>query len=122
MKEEVEAETQILAALAMEGEEKAAMLAAQVEEQGLQLPDLEDALRQAQQRSSEQRGAVAQVQEQIQVLAADQRNNEEQSRQLNQRHERLLADRNPLAAPEAERIANLQHRFQFSHDVSEHPA
>src|SRR5437764_7762025 len=119
MKEEVEAETQILAALAMEGEEKAAMLAAQVEEQGLQLPDLEDALRQAQQRSSEQRGAVAQVQQQIQVLAADQRNIEEQSRQLNQRRERLVADRNALAAPDEQRLANLQQQLQAAQEAAE---
>jgi chromosome segregation protein len=43
------------------------------------------------------------VQQQIQVLAADQRNIEEQSRQLNQRRERLVADRNALAAPDEQR-------------------
>jgi hypothetical protein len=43
---------------------------------------------------------VTQVQQQIQVLAADQRNIEEQSRQLNQRREKLAADRNALAAPD----------------------
>lgn len=118
-KEEAEAETENLAALAMEGEEKATLLAAQVEEQGLQLPDLEEALRQAQQRSSEQRGAVAQVQQQIQVLAADQRNIEEQSRQLNQRRERLVADRNALAAPDEQRLANLQQQLQAAQEAAE---
>lgn len=118
-KEEAEAETENLAAQGMEAEEKATLLAAQVEEQGLQLPDLEEALRQAQQRSSEQRGAVAQVQQQIQVLAADQRNIEEQSRQLNQRRERLVADRNALAAPDEARLANLQQQFEAAREAAE---
>jgi len=118
-KEEAEAETENLAAQAMEAEERAALLAAQVEEQGLQLPDLEEALRQAQSRSSEQRGAVAQVQQQIQVLAADQRNIEEQSRQLNQRRERLLADRNALAAPDEQRLANLQSQLASAQEGAE---
>jgi len=118
-KEEAEAETENLAAQAMDAEEKAALLAAQVEEQGVQLPDLEEALRQAQQRSSEQRGAVAQVQQQIQVLAADQRNIEDQSRQLGQRRERLVADRNALAAPDEQRIANLQQQLQAAQETAE---
>jgi chromosome segregation protein len=118
-KEEAEVETENLAAQTMEAEEKAALLAAQVEEQGLQLPDLEEALRQAQQRSSEQRGAVAQVQQQIQVLAADQRNIEDQSRQLNQRRERLVADRNALAAPDEQRLANLQQQLQAAQETAE---
>jgi chromosome segregation protein len=42
--------------------------------------------------NAEQRAAVVQVQQQIQVLAADQRNIEDQSRQLTQRRERLRAD------------------------------
>src|SRR6476660_5507721 len=103
-KEEAEAETENLSSLAMQGEEQATMLSAQVEEQGMQLPDLEEALRQAQARSLEQRGAVTQVQQQIQVLAADQRNIEEQSRQLNQRRERLRTDQNALAAPDEARL------------------
>jgi chromosome segregation protein len=118
-KEEAEAETENLAAQTMDAEERATLLAAQVEEQGLQLPDLEEALRQAQSRSSEQRGAVAQVQQQIQVLAADQRNIEEQSRQLNQRRERLVADRNALAAPDEARLVNLQAQLTSAQEAAE---
>ena len=59
--------------------------AAQAEEQAQQLPGLEDALREAQQRSNQQRSAVAEVQQQIQVLAAESRNVDEQLRQLQQR-------------------------------------
>jgi chromosome segregation protein len=74
------AETETLEAQGLEAEEKATILAAQVEDQARQWPDLEDALRQAQARATEQRASVGQVQQQIQVLAADQRNIEEQSR------------------------------------------
>jgi chromosome segregation protein len=118
-KQDAEAETENLAGQAMNAEERAALLAAQVEEQGMQLPDLEEALRQAQSRSSEQRGAVAQVQQQIQVLAADQRNIEEQSRQLNQRRERLVTDRNALAAPDEQRLANLQQQLAAAQESAE---
>jgi chromosome segregation protein len=117
-KEEAEAETENLAAQTLEAEEKATLLAAQVEEQGTQLPDLEEALRQSQSRSSEQRGAVAQVQQQIQVLAADQRNIEEQSRQLNQRRERLVADRNALAAPDETRLTNLRQQLSAAQEAA----
>ena len=92
----------------MVGEEKTELLAAQLEDQAQQLPDLEEALRLAQKAANEQRASVGQVQQQIQVLAADQRSIEEQSRQLSTRHERLSADRNALAAPDEARLTNLQ--------------
>jgi chromosome segregation protein len=110
--EQAQHEIENLASMAMDGEEKAVMLAAQVEEQAMQLPELEEALRVAQQRSNEQRGSVAQVQQQIQVLAADQRNIEEQSRNLNARQERLSADKNALAAPDEVRLNNLKEQLQ----------
>ena len=81
-------------------------LAAQTEDQATQLPALEDALRTSQQRANEQRASVTQVQQQIQVLAAEQRSIEEQSRGLGQRRERLAADRNALAAPDEARVQN----------------
>jgi len=110
--EQAHQEIENLASMAMDGEEKAVMLAAQVEEQAMQLPELEEALRVAQQRSNEQRGSVAQVQQQIQVLAADQRNIEEQSRNLHARQERLSADKNALAAPDEVRLNNLKEQLQ----------
>jgi chromosome segregation protein len=61
-------------------DEHAATLAAQAEEQAGQLPGFEDALRTAQSRSNDQRVKVSEVQQQIQLLAADSRNVEEQSR------------------------------------------
>ena len=84
------------------------MIAAQVEEHSGQLPELEDALRHAQRVANEQRSTVSQVQQQIQLLAADQRNIEDQSRQLNTRHDRLTADRNALSAPDEQRLVNMQ--------------
>ncbi|WP_353140174.1 chromosome segregation protein SMC [Limnohabitans sp.] len=110
--EQAQQEIENLASMAMDGEEKTIMLAAQVEEQAMQLPELEEVLRVAQQRSNEQRGSVVQVQQQIQVLAADQRNIEEQSRNLNARQERLSADKNALAAPDELRLNKLNEQLQ----------
>ena len=106
--EDAVAETERLAELAALGEEQTELLAAQVEEQALQLPDLEDAVVRAQTAANDQRGSVMQVQQQIQVLAAEQRSIEEQSRQLGSRRERLSADRNALAAPDESRLVALQ--------------
>ena len=107
-RDDAQSETENLAAQGMDAEEKAELLAAQVEEQAMQLPDLEDALRKAQAEANTQRTGVVQVQQQIQVLAAEQRGIEEQSRQLDQRRERLSADRNALAAPDESRLADQQ--------------
>ncbi len=100
-------------------EERSVELAAQGEEQAGSLPALEDALRAAQNAANEQRGSVTQVQQQIQVLAAEQRSIEEQSRQLNQRRERLVADRNALAAPDEARLAQSQTGFQQAEQAAE---
>ena len=100
-------------------EERSIELAAQGEEQAGNLPALEDALRAAQNAANEQRGSVNQVQQQIQVLAAEQRNIEEQSRQLNQRRERLTADRNALAAPDEARVAQSQAAFEQAEQAAE---
>jgi len=111
-KDDALAEVERLAELAMLGEEQTELLAAQVEEQAQQLPDLEDALNAAQSAANDQRGGVMQVQQQIQVLAAEQRSIEEQSRQLSTRRERLSADRNALAAPDEDRLLHLQQQLE----------
>ncbi|MFD0667468.1 chromosome segregation protein SMC [Ramlibacter sp. MAHUQ-53] len=118
-RDDASAELENLAGLGVEAEEQAMLLAAQVEDQATQLPELEEALRQAQAKSTEQRGSVAQVQQQIQVLAADQRNIEEQSRQLNLRRERLASDRNALAAPDEQRLAGLQEQLAAAQEAAE---
>jgi chromosome segregation protein len=100
-------ESEMLAEQVFEAEEKAELLAAQSDEQQGQLPALEEALRQAQNAANAQRASVAQVQQQIQVLAAEQRHIEEQSRALTLRHERLGADRQALQAPDEARLLDL---------------
>ncbi|WP_394790390.1 chromosome segregation protein SMC [Rhodoferax sp.] len=106
--EDAQYELENLEATGIEAEEKAELLAAQVEEQAGQIPDLEDALQSASRAANEQRTGVVQVQQQIQVLAAEQRSIEEQSRQLDQRRERLLTDKKALAAPDEARLSQLQ--------------
>ncbi|NIC42765.1 chromosome segregation protein SMC [Aquabacterium sp. A08] len=101
-----EAELETLAELNDTAAEQSEILAARVEEQAEQLPALEDALRQAQGRASQQRAAVAQVQQAIQVLAAEQRGLDDQTRQLQGRRERLQAERQTAAAPDEARLAD----------------
>ena len=118
-KDDALAEVERLAELAMLGEEQTELLAAQVEEQAQQLPDLEDALNAAQSAANDQRGGVMQVQQQIQVLAAEQRSIEEQSRQLSTRRERLSTDRNALAAPDEARLLNLQQQLEDAQEAAQ---
>jgi chromosome segregation protein len=117
-RDDAQEEIESLSELAMVGEEKTELLAAQVEDQAQQLPDLEEALRLAQKGANEQRASVAQVQQQIQVLAADQRSIEEQSRQFTTRRERLSADRNALAAPDEARLLNLQSQLDQAQETA----
>lgn len=113
------AELEQLAESMVQAEEQSVVLTAQGEEQSGALPALEDQLRVAQARANEQRSSVTQVQQQIQVLAAEQRNVEEQSRALNQRRERLTADRNALAAPDEARLLNAQTQLASAQEAAE---
>lgn len=117
--EEAQTELDTLAEQAALTEDQSMTLAAQVEEQAMTLPDLEDALRLAQQKAGEQRGSVVQVQQQIQVLAAEQRNITEQSRQLGQRRERLQSDRNALVAPDETRLTELQEQLSMAEEAAQ---
>ncbi|MBT9597150.1 MAG: chromosome segregation protein SMC [Vitreoscilla sp.] len=105
---DAEAELETIAEQIAAADEQAEVLAAQAEEQSHQSPAFEDAVRAAQARSNEQRGLVAQVQQQIQVLAAESRNIEEQTRTLRGRRERLAAERQGLAAPDLGRLQQLR--------------
>ena len=116
---EAQHEIENQAAQDVELEEQATVLEAQVQDQAEQLPALEDALRRAQQQANEQRGSVMQVQQQIQVLAAEQRSIDEQMRQQTQRRDRLQADRNALAAPEATQLSHLQTQLAGSEEQLE---
>ncbi|HEX5806358.1 MAG TPA: chromosome segregation protein SMC [Macromonas sp.] len=116
-RETAEAELEALAEQNESAAEQAEVLAAQCEEQSMQLPGLEDALRQVQGRAQQQRASVTQVQQAIQVLAAEQRGIEEQSRQLQQRRERLSADRNALAAPDETRLINVRQQLEAAEET-----
>ncbi|MES2887481.1 MAG: chromosome segregation protein SMC [Pseudomonadota bacterium] len=103
-----QAELEEIAAQLDGADEQTELLAAQAEDQAARLPDLEDSVRLAQSHNAEQRGRVAQVQQQIQVLAAESRITEEQSRQLSTRRDRLGAEQRQLATPDTERLGELQ--------------
>ena len=91
-------------------EEQAEVMAAQVQEQSAGLGALEDALRAAQADHARQRGEVSQVQQQIQLLAADSRHVDEQLRQLAARRERSSGERQSLQPPDAGRLHELRQR------------
>ncbi|QTN28936.1 chromosome segregation protein SMC [Rhodoferax sp. AJA081-3] len=117
-KEDAAAEIERLAELALLGDEQTELLSAQVEEQAQQLPDLEDALTAAQSAANNQRGSVMQVQQQIQVLAAEQRGIEEQFRQVTTRRERLAVDRSALAAPDEAKLQELQAQLDEAQEAA----
>lgn len=118
-KEDAEVELEHLAENGMDAEEQAEMLAAQLEEQNMRLPDLEDALRAAQNKANEQRQQVVQVQQQIQVLAAEQRSINEQTRQHESRLERLRNDRNALATPDEARLQQVSAQYEDAAEMAE---
>ncbi len=101
-------ETQSLEQTVALDERSSAALTTQFEEQARGLPDVERALREAQDAASEQRSGVAQVQQQIQVLAAEQRSVQEQSTALQARRERLDAEHVALTVPDPAQLAHLQ--------------
>ena len=107
-KQEAEAELQNLSGAGSDAEEQAELLAAQAEEQAARLPELQEALHQARGKSEAQHALVTQVQQQIQVLAAEQRSMAEQMRQHEMRLERLRADQGALTAPDEARLAQLR--------------
>ena len=105
---QAEGELQDLSAQREAADEQAEVLQAQAGEQAESLPAIDEQLRAAQQRANAQRGAVAQVQQQIQVLAAESRSVDEQSRQLKARRDRLAGERQGLATPDVARIHTLR--------------
>ncbi len=98
-------------------DEQGEVLAAQAEEQSANLPGFEDAVRAAQSASNEQRSKVTAVQQQIQLLAAESRNVDDQKRQLNTRRERLAAEKSQLAAPDAERLDELKRQYDVAEET-----
>lgn len=117
-REDAEAEIETLAGQGVDAEEQAVLLAAQLEEHDARMPELEEAQQRAQDEANAQRASVVQVQQQIQVLAADQRNIDEQSRQLQQRSERLRTDQRALDAPDEAKLAALQEQFAAAQEAA----
>ncbi len=117
--QEAKDELEDIAGQIAEAEEQGEILAAQAEEQAHNLPQLDDALRAAQARANEQRNQVASVQQQIQVLASESRNIDEQSRQFNTRRERLAGERQQLAAPDLDRLAELRAQHESAQEAQE---
>ena len=73
---------------------------------------LESAVGDAQAVANAQRAAANQVQQQIQVLAAESRSRDEQSRQLQLRRDRLAEERRGLVRPDPARLQELQRRHE----------
>ncbi len=115
---DAEAEIETSTGQGVDAAEQATVLAAQLEEHDARMPELEEAQQRAQDEANVQRGAVAQVQQQIQVLAADQRNIDEQTRHLTQRSERLCADQNALAAPDEARLSSMQAQLAAAQEAA----
>ena len=109
---EAEFELEDLAEKMLTAEEQAEILAAQSEELSEHLPSFEDAVRHATQVANAQRGVAAQVQQQIQLLAAESRNVDDQSRQLTLRRERLSTEKHALGAPDDARLTDLKQQLE----------
>ncbi|MEK8052082.1 chromosome segregation protein SMC [Ideonella sp. DXS22W] len=107
-RDEAIAEQETIAEQIAAAEENAELLAAQAEEQAMRLPDSEDAVRAAQGQANAQRAKVAEVQQQIQVLASESRHLDEQAKGLRNRRERLHNERRALAAPDTARLDELR--------------
>ena len=81
-----------------------AALAGQEQAQGAELPACDNALRAAQAERLAERSRVAEVQQRIQVLAAESRSVDEQLRRLQTRDERLAGEQQGLVVPDASRL------------------
>ncbi|MDB5732409.1 MAG: smc, partial [Variovorax sp.] len=116
--DDAQADLETLAGQGVHAEEQVALLAAQLEEHDLRLPELEDRQRRAQQEANAQRVAVAQQQQQGQVLASEQRHIAEQMRQLAQRRDRLCAEQDALAAPDEARMREFASQLALARDAA----
>ena len=114
--EQAEAEMGSLDERQAQAQEQEAQLAAVLEEHAGALPRLEEAWRAAQNDSAAQRHNVTQVQQQIQVLAAETRHLDEQIRQLQSRQERLQGEHRALSTPDDAHLQALQQRLQQSQE------
>ncbi|MBI5925553.1 MAG: chromosome segregation protein SMC [Aquabacterium sp.] len=111
-----EFELEELAEKMLAAEEQAEIMAAQAEELAGNIPSFEDAVRASTARANEQRGVAGQVQQQIQLLAAESRNIDDQSRQLSLRRERLATERQGLAATDDARLIDMRRQLEIGQE------
>ena len=114
---EAEHELEQIAEQIAAADEQGEVQAAQAEEQAGNLPGFEDAVRAAQNVANQQRAQVAAVQQQIQVLASESRNVEDQRRQFNARREKLSTEKGQLAAPDLDLLAELKRQFSGAEET-----
>ena len=95
------------AALQLQVQEQSGLARSQAET----TPALEAALLRAQESAKTQGAAVAQLQQQLQVLATEQRHTEEQSNEAQARLDRLRQDQAGVAAPDAAHLERLRQQL-----------
>ena len=88
--------------------EQLSILEARLEEERDHLPSIEAQWRATQNDAEAQKSKVTEIQQHIQVLAADQRNLDEQDRQFEMRAERLNGELSSLEAPDREHLKKLE--------------
>ncbi len=111
-RQDAQTEAESIAETALLGDEQVELMQAQLDEQTQQLPELEERLYAAQMAAKTQRDSVVQVQQQIQVLAAEQRSMDEQFRQAAMRSERLESDRRAVLAPDAAALEDANQQWE----------
>jgi chromosome segregation protein len=111
-REQAETELETLAEQIAVAEEQGEVLAAQAEDQAMALPGFEDAVRAATLTANQQRTRAGEVQQQIQLLAAQSRNLDERRRELNQRRDRLAGERRGLVAPDLAHLSALRGQLE----------
>ncbi|RYF77057.1 MAG: chromosome segregation protein SMC [Comamonadaceae bacterium] len=109
-------ELETLAGQGVDAEEQAELLAAQLDDHDARMPELEERLQRAQNEANAQRATVAQVHQQIQVLAAELPALLLDVALVGGRGDRLRADQSALAMPDAARLDDLQARFDALRD------
>jgi chromosome segregation protein len=107
-----------LEAMEAGAQEHAITLAAQLEDIETQTPELEALLDKARGRVTAQRTQVVQVQQQIQVLAAEQRSIDEQSRNMEVRRERLAAQQKEVDAPDHAKLQALGEELEMAKEIA----
>ncbi|MDI9334287.1 MAG: chromosome segregation protein SMC [Cytophagales bacterium] len=107
-----------LASMEAGAQEHTMTLAAQLEDIEAQTPELEAALAKARGKVTAQHTQVTQVQQQIQVLAAEQRSLDEQARNLELRRERLTAQQKEVASPDTAGLASLSEALAMAKEVA----